>query len=147
MKKIIMILALVLTVSTSFAFTGKETINRHALNAFNTEFAGATDAAWTIGSGFYRVTFTMDEQKLFAYYNKSGEFMAVTHYISSLQLPRYLQSSLKKSYSNYWITDLFKIANHDATSYYVTIENADSKIVLESHDGSSWAVFQKSEKI
>ena len=147
MKKITMILALVLTISTSFAFTGKETINKQALYAFKTEFAGATDAAWTVGSDFYKVTFTMNEQKLFAYYDMSGEFMAVTHYISSFQLPLYLQSSLKKSYGNYWISDLFKIANHDETSYYVTIETADSKIVLKSDDGRNWAVFQKSEKI
>ena len=147
MKKIIMILAMVLTISSSFAFTGEETINNRALNAFRTEFAGATDAAWTIGNDYYKVTFTMNEQKLFAYYNKSGEFMAVTRYISSLQLPLYLQKSLKKSYSNYWISDLFKIGNHDQTSYYVTVESADSKIVLKSDDGSKWTVFQKSEKI
>jgi hypothetical protein len=147
MKKITMILALVLTISTSFAFTGKEAINQQAVYAFKTEFAGATDAAWTIGSHFDKVTFTMNKQILFAYYNKSGEFMAVTQYISSLELPRYLQRSIKKSYGNYWISDLFKITKHDETSYYVTLENADSKIVLKSDNGSSWAVFQKSEKI
>jgi hypothetical protein len=147
MKKIIMILALVLSVSTSFAFTGKDAINRQALYAFNTEFSGASDVAWTVANDFYRVAFTLNEQKLFAYYNKSGEFIAVSRYISSFELPRYLQRSLKKSYSNYWISDLFKIANHDAISYYVTVENADSKIVLKSDDGSNWSVFEKIEKI
>src|SRR6266404_7062789 len=144
MKKITMILALALAVSTSFAFASKEAINKQALNAFNTDFAGVTDAAWTVGDGFYKVTFTMNEQTVFAYYNKSGEFLAITRYISSFQLPHYLQSKLKRSYSNYWISDLFEIANHDATSYYVTLENADSKIVLKSEDGSNWMVFQKS---
>jgi hypothetical protein len=147
MKKIIMILVVVLTISTSFAFTDKETINKQALSAFKTEFAGATEAAWTVNSDFYKVTFTMNEQKLFAYYNKSGEFMAVTSNISSLQLPVYLQRSLKKFISNYWISDLFTVTNHDETSYYVTLETADSKIVLRSDNGSHWSVFQKSEKI
>jgi hypothetical protein len=142
-----MILVGVLTVSTSFAFTDKETINKQALYAFKTEFAGATEAAWKVNSDFYKVTFTMNEQKLFAYYNKSGEFMAVTSNISSLQLPVYLQRSLKKFISNYWISDLFTITNHDETSYYVTLETADLKIVLRSDNGSHWSVFQKSEKI
>jgi hypothetical protein len=147
MKKIIMILALAFTVSTSFAFTGREAINKQALYAFKTEFAGVTDAAWAVGDNFYKVTFTMNGQTLFAYYNTSGEFLAVTRYISSFQLPHYLQKRLKRSLSNYWISDLFEITNHDETSYYVTLENADSKIVLKSENGSDWMVFQRIEKI
>jgi hypothetical protein len=147
MKKIIIILALVLTISSSFAFTGREVINQQALYAFKTEFAGATDATWMVSNNFYKVAFTMNGHKLFAYYNRSGEFMAVTRYISSFQLPHYLQKKLKKSWSNYWISDLFKISNHDETSYYVTLETADSKMVLKSDNGSNWVVFQKTEKI
>jgi hypothetical protein len=146
MKKIMMMLALVLTISTSFAFTGEEAINKQALNAFKTEFAGATEAAWTVGSNYYKVAFTMNQQKLFAFYNSDGEFMAVTRYISSFQLPLNLQSSLKKSYGNYWISDLFEMASSDETGYYITLENADTKIVLRSLDGNDWSVYQKSKK-
>jgi hypothetical protein len=146
MKKIMMMLAMVLAVMTSFAFTGEDAVNRQALNAFKTQFAGATDAAWTTGSDYYKVTFSLGDQKLFAYYSASGEFMAATRYISSLQLPLNLQGSLKKSYGNYWITDLFEIASYDGTSYYATLETADTKIVLKSTDGGDWAVFQKSKK-
>jgi hypothetical protein len=146
MKKIMMVLALVLTLSTSFAFTGEEAINKQALTAFKTEFAGATDAAWTVGNSYYKVAFTLSDQKLFAYYNAEGEFMAVTRYISSSQLPLNLQTSLKKSYRNYWISDLFEMASNEGTEYYVTFENADTKIVLKSTDGSSWSLYQKSKK-
>ena len=146
MKKIMMMLALVLTLSTSFAFTGEEAVNKQALASFKTEFAGATDAAWTVGNSYYQVAFTMNDQKLFAYYNTQGEFLAVTRYISSFQLPLNLQTSLKKSYSNYWISDLFEVARSSGTDYYVTFENADTKIVLRSADGSSWSLYQKSKK-
>ena len=141
-----MMLALVLTLSTSFAFTGEEAVNKKALNGFKSEFAGATDAAWTTGSNFYKVAFTLNDQKLFAYYNAEGEFMAVTRFISSFQLPLNLQTSLKKSYNNYWISDLFEMASNEGTNYYVTFENADTKIVLKSIDGSSWSLYQKSKK-
>src|SRR6478736_4397592 len=127
MKKIMMILALVLTVGTSFAFTGEEAVNKQALNAFKKEFASATDAAWTVGTNFYKVTFSLNDEKLFAYYNTQGEFLAVTRNISSLQLPLTLQTSLKRSYSNYWISDLFEVAKSDGTNYYVTLETADTK--------------------
>jgi len=146
MKKIMMMLGMVFTLSTAFAFTGEEAVNKQALKAFQTEFAGATDATWTVGNNYYKVDFTMNEQKLFAFYNTEGEFIAVTRYISSTQLPLNLQSSLKKSYCRYWISDLFEMATNDGTGYYVTLENADTKIILKSTNGNEWSVFQKSKK-
>ena len=147
MKKITIILAMALTASTAFAFTGGETANNQALNTFNSDFVKATDATWTGGKDFDKVTFTMNDQQLVAYYTKSGEFMAVTRNISSVQLPANLKKSLKKLMSNYWISDLFEINNNlDQTSRYVTLETADSKIVLRSNNGGHWTVFQKSDK-
>jgi len=146
MKKIIMIMALVLTVGTSFAFSGEETVSKQALNSFKSEFVGATDVVWTVGSNYYRVAFTLSDQKLFAFYDPQGEFLSVARYISSLQLPLNLQGSLKKSFSNYWVTDLFELANDNETSYYVTLENADTKIVLKSTDGKEWLTYQKNKK-
>jgi len=137
---------MVLTVSTSFAFTGERTVNNRATTAFKTEFAGATNAVWTAVSDYYKVDFTMGNQQLVAFYNAAGDFIAVTRYISSFNLPLFLQKSLKKSYGNYWITDLFEMANQEGTSYYVTLETADKKIVLKSVDGASWLVYQKIQK-
>jgi len=146
MKKIMMMLALVLTVSTTFAFKNKEVINKQAVNALRSEFASATDVAWTVGKSYYKVAFTWDDQKLFAYYNNQGEFIAISRFISSSRLPLALQSSLKNLYRNYWISDLFEMATNDVTDYYVTFENADVKIVLKSTDGSNWSLYQKSKK-
>jgi len=146
MKKITIILALVLTVSTAFAFKGGENVNGQALNTFNAEFVGATDATWTISKDFYKVAFTMSEQQLVAYYNKSGEFVAITHNISSVQLPASLKRSLKKMMNDYWITDLFEITNLDEMSWCVTLETADSKLILKSDNGVKWTVFQRIDK-
>jgi hypothetical protein len=147
MKKIITILAMTLIVSTSFASTERETVSNQALNTFNSEFVGATDPTWAINKDFYQVTFTLDGQQMIAYYNKSGEFIAVSQNISSVELPNSLKKGLKKVMSNRWITDLFEITNNDQTSWYVTIESADEKIVLKSDNGGKWRVFQSMEKM
>src|SRR2546423_11045195 len=146
MKKIMMMVVLVFSLSTMYAFTGEEAVSKSALTAFRNEFTEATDAVWTVGNNYYEVAFAVSGQNLFAFYSTEGECMGVSRYISSLQLPLYLQSSLKKSYSNYWITDLFEVAATDNSGYYVTLENADSKIVLRSIDGSRWSVYQKLSK-
>ena len=145
MKKITIILALVLTVSTSFAFTGGESVNNRTQATFNNEFTQATNPTWTVSKDFDKVSFSMNGQQLVAYYNKAGEFMAVTRNISSLQLPANLRKSLKKVIGSSWITDLFEITNLDDTSWYVTLETADTKIVLKS-EGGRWTTFQHIDK-
>jgi hypothetical protein len=71
--------------------------------------------------------------------------IAVTKRITSTQLPVALQTALKEETQSAWITDLFEIANEEGTSYYVTVENADQKLVLKS-EGSSWTSFKKYQK-
>jgi pyruvate/2-oxoacid:ferredoxin oxidoreductase beta subunit len=146
MKKMMLALAMMFTITMSYAFTGEDAISKQVLATFKQNYAAATDVVWTAGNEYYKVAFTMNEQRLFAYYNTQGEFMAITRNISSVQLPLNLQSSLKKSYSNYWISDLFEMAGNAATGYYVTLENADATIVLKSTDGSDWTVFTKTKK-
>ena len=144
MKKMMVMLTL-LTLTATFAFAG-EKINKAALNAFQSEFVGATDVTWTASRDYYEVTFTFNEQKLFAFYNNEGEFMAVSHFISSMQLPHHLKETLKRSLDKYWLTDLFEIGNGDTTGYYVTLENSDKKIVLRSTDGSNWLFYAMTDK-
>jgi hypothetical protein len=57
-----------------------------------------------------------------------------------------LQTNLKNNYSNYWISDLYEVAKPENTSYYITLENADQKIVLKSTGGSNWTIHKKSNK-
>jgi hypothetical protein len=146
MKKMIMMLATVFTLSTMYAFTGEEAVNKQALTSFKNDYTGATDATWTTGNSYYKVAFTWKDQKLFAYYDMKGEFIAVTRYISPLQLPLALQNTLKKNYTGYWISDLFEKADKDnGTGYYITLENADTRIVLKSIEGE-WQTFRKTKK-
>ena len=62
------------------------------------------------------------------------------------QLPIKLQTSLK-TYEKGWISDLFEVSSDEGTSYYVTIEDADRKVVLKSNGDASWSVYEKTEKI
>ena len=146
MKKMMLAAAMIFSLSTAFAFTGEEAVSKQALASFKTEYATAKDAIWTVGKNYYKVAFAMNDQQLFAYYSLQGEFIAISRYISSFQLPLYLQSTLKKEYSNYWISDLFETADSNGTGYFLTLENADTKIVLKSTGGNNWNVYKKIKK-
>lgn len=143
MKK--MILTLAIAVSTLSAFAGDDNVNQKALDAFKTEFATAKEVEWSVGSNYYKATFNYNGKYVFAYYNENGEMLGLSRYLSPVDLPLALQNNLKKNYEGYWVSDLFEAAKNDATNYYITLENADTKIVLKS-SGNGWTVHNKTKK-
>lgn len=144
MKKIILTIAIALYSICSFANEAK--VNTSVLNAFNSEFSSAKEVKWTSSAEFYKVSFMYDEQHLTAFYSFNGNMLAMARNISSLDLPLNLQKSLKKDYSGRWISELFELSNGEGTSYYITLEQADSRIVLKSENGANWSVYKKSSK-
>ena len=144
MKKIIIMLAV--TISSLAALASEENVDKKVLNAFSQEFAGAKDVKWTTNETFYKASFVFNGQYVYAFYQLDGELLAMTRNISSLDLPISLQTSLKKGYEGYWISDLFEISNNEGTKYYITMENADSKLVLKSTNAGDWVSFKKSAK-
>lgn len=145
MKKMMLTLVIALSALSSFAIEPE--VSSRVLTAFKNEFTGAKEITWTTGSNFYKASFVYNEQYVTAFYSTEGELMAMTRNISSLDLPMSLQTSLKKAYSSYWISDLFELSNDDGTSYYITLESADTRIVLKSEGTSGWNVYKKSTKI
>src|SRR5687767_4116907 len=143
MKKMIVTLAVVM--STLVAFAGDENVNAKVLDAFKTEFNTATEVEWTVGSNHYMAAFTYNNKHVFAYYTLEGELLGLSRYISPSDLPIGLHTNLKKHYSGYWISDLFEVAKYGETGYYITVEDADTKIVLKS-SGTDWSVFKKVKK-
>ncbi|HEY8733021.1 MAG TPA: hypothetical protein VIL90_00555, partial [Puia sp.] len=93
-----------------------------------------------------KAEFTIDEMTLYAYFNRNGELLAVTRFISPNQLPLEILTSLRKANKSFWISDLFEIRTEDGTAYYATLENADTIITLKSEGISGWQLFQKEKK-
>ena len=147
MKKMMLVWALMLSVGISSSFAHfTETVSQQVVNAFKKDFSGAQDVSWESGKEFAKATFTMNDQVMFAYYSKEGELVAVTRNIISAQLPINLLADLKKSYGQYWITDLFEMAANNSTSYYITLQNGDQQLILKSKGTAGWEVFKKEKK-
>ena len=136
-----------LTMGLTSAFANnEETISQRAMSSFKKEFTQAQDVKWESTKDFVKATFKMNDQVMFAYYSPMGDLMAVTRNIVSGQLPINLLSDLKKNYSAYWITDLFEVSSSSDASYYVTLQDADSRVVLKSNGISAWELFKKEKK-
>jgi hypothetical protein len=146
MKKIVFVLGFLMIMGASWAYPS-EKVSQKVLTSFKTEFTNAQNVEWETGNNYYRAAFTMNEQRIFAYYNVDGQLLSIARYISSIQLPVNLYADLKNDYSKYWISDLFEVSNSEGLHYYVTLETADSKLVMHSGNGGSWSTYSKSKKI
>jgi hypothetical protein len=60
--------------------------------------------------------------------------------ILSNQLPARLLTNIKKNYKDYWITGLYKENINGKTSYFITVENADQTVKLNTSHSIGWAV-------
>ena len=146
MKRTIITLALSLILGTASFANNEETINAKAEQSFKKEFAQAKDVSWQKAGDMVKATFTLNERVLFAYYSESGDLIAITRNITTDQLPISLQTSLRKSFSGYWVSDLFEMVSGGQTNYYITVENADQKVVLKSEDFGNWSTYRKERK-
>jgi hypothetical protein len=146
MKKIVFVLSLLVTVGFCSAYPS-EKVSRKVLASFKNEFANAKDVEWETGNNYFRAAFTMNEQRIYAFYNVDGEVLSIARYVSSVHLPVNLFANLKNDYSNYWISDLFEVCNSEGLHYYVTLETAESKLVMRSSNGGSWSTYSKNNKI
>ncbi len=149
MKKLItaVVLGSVLMMNTAFANGNKnENVAASVKNTFNQEFANAKDVRWGKTNNYYKAAFTMNNEVMTAYFTTDGDLMGVIHNILSTELPISLQLALKKDYDGYWITELFEMAKDNSNSYFVTLNNADQVITLQSTDGYTWSLYSKEKK-
>jgi hypothetical protein len=149
-KKFVTLLAFVmLLVTTSFA-NGTD-VSKNVLTSFSSTFAKATDVSWEKTDSYYKASFRINGQSLNAFLSEAGEIIGISRNIISSELPIGLQTSLykkslNKNGSTYWISDLFEYTSGDETKYYLTVENADQKTILQSVGTYDWSLFKTTAK-
>lgn len=147
MKKMILSLATVMMMGFTVLANGNDNVaTPEARDAFKKDFSTASNVKWEHKNNFLKATFTLNGQFLTAWYYTNGDLEAVVRNITSDQLPISLLTGLRKEYTAFWISDLFEISSDSQTTYYVTIEDSDKKIVLKSDGLGSWDVYSKERK-
>jgi hypothetical protein len=146
MKTVVIALTLLASVFTKSSFANDaNAVAPEVLKAFQSTFAAAKGADWTVADDLYKVQFSLDGQYITAFYKMDGTIAAITRHIASVQLPVNLLAALKNDYKEYWISELFELSNDEGVQYYVTLENADTKMVLKSST-ATWSLYQRNRK-
>jgi hypothetical protein len=144
MKKLVLLIAIVLTTQLSFAADAPAS---SVTRSFNRDFHTATDVQWQHSEVYDKVNFLLDNRFMNAYYTHEGELIAVTRNIVSEQLPLKLLLELKKNYADLWISELFEVVNGADDDYYISLENADEKLILKARANKNWKPYKKIAKL
>ncbi len=144
MKPLFFSLLLFVTMSMN-AFAADTAVSPDILKSFKKTFSTAKDVTWSTSNDLYKADFVYRSQYITAYYDAEGNMLALTKNILSTELPLLLGTSLREHYSNHWISEVLEVSTEDGSRYYVTLENADEKVVLKSVQ-NNWSVAKKVKK-
>ena len=147
MKKLIVLSSLLLAlVSSSFA---SGTIAFAGENHFKKTYAAATNVTYKQVNEFTEVNFTLNGEKLQAFYDEEGNLVATSKHILIAQLPQAAQDCLKSDkYKDFDVTEViqYEQADNATHSYYINLENDKQKVILNVTAKGSISVFKKSRK-
>lgn len=145
MKKLLILIAIVF--ATQLSFASETPAASLAKTSFSNDFYTATNVEWQHTDSYEKVSFNMNNTVMNAYYMPDGELIAVVRNIIAEQLPLKLLIELKKDYGCFWISDLFEVVNESQDDYYITVEDADTKLVLKAKVNKSWKVYKRIVKL
>lgn len=146
MKPLFILLTIISSFLGSSAMANDDQkITPSVLKSFQRSFSDAKEVHWAVRKNFYRADFELNGQYITAFYSVDGNFLAASRNITTAQLPVVLQTDIKKEYASFWVTELFELSSEQEIAYFLTLENADTKLVLKSF-GHEWKVYQKTTK-
>src|ERR1700738_2968948 len=103
MKKIILALAIILTVGITSAFANETTnpeANSKALATFKREFAGVKVEKWESVNDISKAVFILNGGRVEAYFNSEGEFMGTARNLLFTELPLALSKAMTNPYAD-----------------------------------------------
>jgi len=134
---------------TKTLITGEENVSYIALNRFNSDFRGAKNPAWIVTSNCQKVSFFLDDVKLTAFYNLSGEYLGTTQDVAYKVMPARVQKEIAAKYAGYNVGEVIKYENFDSETdatalvYFVDIKKDKSEILLKVTPDENVSFFKK----
>ncbi|HTE25380.1 hypothetical protein [Flavitalea sp.] len=146
MKKLFSLLTVSLVfIATTFANTEPVPANKKLTETFTKHFSAAQSVSWNQVAMITTANFIWDGQYLAAHFSPDAKMLGISKNVAVTDLPLNMNLELRSYFEKYWISDIFEYATPGSDAYYVTLENADSKLVLKS-EGGAFQVYKKSPK-
>ncbi len=145
MKTLLIAVALLAGTFTKSFAANEPAVAPTVLKTFNHTFTKATEVSWSVTNDFYKAVFFLNNQYITAYFKYDGTMAAITRHIPTASLPIVLQTALKNDYKSQWVSDVLEVTNENGLQYYVTLETADTTVILKS-SSTTWSTYEKQRK-
>ena len=156
MKKIFLTIAIaasLLTANTYAATTttkvevGTENVSYAAITKFNNDYPSAANVSWKVSTTFQKVTFTLDDVKMSAFYNLRGELIGVTQNVQFKALPEKARKEIAAKYEGYFAKEVIQLetgddSSFDNTVYFVDLSKDDKEVLIRVTPGAGVYFFK-----
>ncbi len=146
MKKLFIAALIAATFVTSAFAKDVNKISSAVLRQFNTEFKGASNVVWSSTRDYTKAAFTVNDQKMEAFFNSNGDVIATTTTITADQLPAAAKRSFAKRFDGYDVKDIIRFEGADEDGYYISASNEKEAVIVKITDDNTVSTFQKTKK-
>lgn len=143
MKKFILVTLITVTIGSSVLAADVSKVSFRVLNAFKAQFTGATDINWSINADYTKVDFTIEGEKVEAFYNSNGDVIGTSRKTEFKRLPLSAIQKIKKNYAKYRVTETIELELNGERKYYLSVENESDRKILEVSLYGQVTVFDK----
>lgn len=143
MKKSILVTLITVTIGSSVLAADVSKVSFRVLNAFKAQFTGATDVNWSITADYTKVDFTIEGEKVEAFYNSNGDVIGTSRKTEFKRLPLSAIQKIKKNYAKYRVTETIELELNGERKYYLSVENESDRKILEVSLYGQVTVFDK----
>jgi len=146
MKKLLLAALVVAGIGSSAFAMDVSKISSKAQTSFEAKFASATNAKWSARDNYNKVSFTLADENVEAFFATDGELIGVSRKVEFKNLPLSAIQKIKKEYASFKVTDAIEFEQNDEKAYYVSLHDGNKKHVLEVSLYGNVSIFRGSSK-
>ena len=142
MKKLFITAAIATMFSASVFADGTRkvhtvTVSYTVVNKFTADFPAAKDITWTVDNNYQRADFVLEGVQTSAFYDRSGEFVAITEDITAKAVPSATLKEINEQYNGYTVDHVIVLQNNielnpeaEPTIYFADIKNGEKEALV-----------------
>jgi hypothetical protein len=146
MKKLFIAALLALTVAGSAFAKDTKKVNALVVRTFDSEFRKASNVTWTVNEEYVKATFTLNNEKMEAIYNPSGERIGTSRAITIDELPVKTKRAFAKNYGDYAVKEAIEFTGTEENGYFISAENEKEVVVLKVNNTNDLTKFKVTKK-
>lgn len=146
MKKLFISALLALSVAASAFAKDPNNINSALLRSFKADFKNASEVSWVTARDYTKASFTLNNERMEAFYNNKGEVIATSKSITLDELPVSAKRAFTKKFADYTVKEAIRMEGSEESAYYISAENEKETLIVKVDDFGSVSIFKTTKK-